>query len=234
VLDYEIKLKFWQHLLIYFFCIFVIAGFLFHVIASIHTVIKNKPLQSISFYKDVEHIIKYTDFEKKIFNIDLILVLIILFRNIMGVLFIFFVPIIAILFLLKNSEYLSEKIYLFLIFLFIFIQYIEIILFYTKGYWLVYNIFPITESSVISFFWSRAIFHGFFEVGLSIVLLFYYINIFLYLYNNKKIDYNVSFLEIKKRFTILKRNIPLIILVLLIAAIIESMDLGLGSVNYFQ
>ena len=165
---------------------------------------------------------KHTNFKNALYNINLKDILEIFIANLSGVFSIFFLPILYMINKIKNKPW-KKIYYLFPVITF----YITITLYFTRAYWLTYNIYPVAKSDALVFLWGVVIFHGILEEGLWIILSFYFINIFLYLYDNFYQTKDILVLELKNRFNKLKKAAPLVIFILLIAAIIESMDLGI-------
>ena len=199
-----------------------VAWILFYIVTLIHPVIRKAPVHSTSFFKLINYILRHTNIVKTIYDIKILDFIVIFFTNIIGIFVIYFFPIWYMKYILKsNKPFRLKEDYLYPIFVF----YGGTSVFFAIGYWRIYNIYPLEKTSVIAFLWGNIIFHSIFEIGLQIILSFYFINTFLLLYNNydNNIDYNLFL--VKKRFHFLINKIPIISIILFISAIIECMDL---------
>lgn len=219
-----LQLKFWQHLIAVSLCIFIISPSFFYGIASLKSVKKKAPIYKVHFLKIIKHILKNIKPETIITNLNFKYILYILLKGLLlGVLGTYFLIMWFYMLLLKYSKKTIHKNY----FLFpIFFIYIAYIIQYTRIYWLIYNIYPVTKANAVIFFWGVAVFHGVFEEGIYLFLSYYFINAFLYLYSNHYDKNTVLLAGFKEKFTRLARSLPFAAAILFIAAIIESMDLG--------
>ena len=176
------------------------------------------------FLKVIKHISKNIKPKALIANLNFKYILYILLKGFLfGVLGTYFLIMWFYMLLLKKSKKAINKNYFLFPILFIYIAYI---IQYTKIYWDVYNIYPVTKASAIIFFWGVAVFHGVFEEGVHLFLSYYFINVFLYLYNNYSSENKILLIGLKKKFARLSRSLPFVAAILFVAAIIESMDLG--------
>jgi len=136
---------------------------------------------------------------------------------------IWIIPLITIKITKKFFKTLSIRKYFYL--LFIISYYSGPTILYTSAYWKVYHIYSLTKFSAIKYFWGVTIFHTIFEIGIRMILIFEVIKLMLYFYNNisykpLQIVEEESYLLFQKTF----KYIPVTIIILFIAAIIENMD----------